>query len=81
MSEWDDPNRPLPVIPGGGTDEVIAVLHQQIHDSNNAHQIAYTTLEVQNMRLKKALIAVINFEWNAWTDAKQLLEEIDNGGI
>ena len=34
-------------------------------------------LELQNMKLKKALYSIINFEWNAWTEAKALLISID----
>jgi hypothetical protein len=57
-------------------DKTIEVLKQQIHDNNNDFQVKYSALEVQNNKLKKALLAVINFEWNAWTEAKKLLEEI-----
>ena len=74
--DWDDPTRPLPVTPGGGTDEIISDLHKRIHDNNNQFMVKYATLEITNMKLKKALLAVINFEWNAWTEAKKLLEEL-----
>ena len=75
--DWDDPNRPLPVPLGGGVDEIIAQLHKQIHDNNNAFQIKYSTLEVRAAQLKTALTKVLDFEWNAWTEAKALLEKLN----
>jgi hypothetical protein len=55
----------------------IAELKQTIHDNNNAYQIKLVELEVKNYKLRQALKAVIDFEWNAWTEAKKLLEELD----
>jgi len=52
-------------------------LRKTIHDNNNAYQIKLVELEVKNFKLKQALLAIINFEWNAWTEAKKLLESLD----
>jgi hypothetical protein len=78
MDTWDDPNRPLPVVPDKSKDEIIADLHSQIHNNNNKAMKTQANLEIQNIKLKKALLAVINFEWNAWTEAKKLLEELES---
>ena len=58
-------------------DDIIAELHTLIHDNNNKAMSRQSVLELQNMKLKKALLDVVNFEWNAWTDAKALLISID----
>lgn len=55
----------------------VAELRQTIHDNNNKYQVKLVELELQNFKLKQALHAVINFEWNAWTEAKKLLNKLD----
>ena len=63
-------------------DKIIAELHTLIHDNNNKAMVRQSVLELQNTKLKKALLSVINFEWNAWTEAKNVLaslEELKDG--
>ena len=57
-------------------DKIIAELHTLIHDNNKA-MARQSVLELQNMRLKKALLGVVNFEWNAWTEAKNVLASLE----
>lgn len=58
-------------------DTIITNLHEKLHSLANETQHKVFTLELQKMKLKQALIKVINFEWNAWTEAKKLLETLE----
>lgn len=51
-------------------------LRQIIHDNNNKYQAKLSSLELENLKLKQALHDIVQFEWNAWTHAKKLLEEL-----
>ena len=54
----------------------ITELSSKVHDMANKAQISILALQLQNFKLKEALQHVVNFDWNAWTEAKKLLEEI-----
>jgi hypothetical protein len=60
-----------------GKDKIIAELREKIHALGNQYQTKYSILELQNLKLRRALKDVLNFEINSFPAAKDLIKELD----